>query len=361
MLQTMRHLAQSWLFKGLMMILVVSFGIWEIGDIFRGNPMQRAVATVGGEFIIVQDLNKEFQFDLVQMRRSYGADLTEQQAKRYGLLDKVLEEMISRKQLELESKSLGIDITEKATIDWFAAQSDFRNKDGSFNKELFHRAAEKDGLGDAAFIAKWRRVIEQRELLYPFANNRKVPQAIINAVALARGQKRILNVVTLADDSMRNIPAPDEKTLRGFYEKNPKSFTAPEYRAFTIARLATADMEKDVVITDDQAKKEYQAHLELYLHPERRDILQAVVQDENKAKQLAAAAHSGDDLTKAAASMGIKTVPIDQTEEKTLLPELAGPVFALKLGQISDPIKSTLGWHVVQLKKITPPERPALT
>jgi peptidyl-prolyl cis-trans isomerase D len=316
--------------------------------------MQRTVATVGGETITVQDLKKEFDGALIGLRRSFGSGLTEQQAKQLGLMDKALQQLVTQKQIDLEAKRLGIDVTEKATLEWIASLPEFRNKDGSFNKDLFRSAAQKEQLSEEGFITKSEGMIMRRELYFPFANSSKIPDAILEAVALARGQKRIFDVVTLADSSMHDIPAPDEKTLHDFYQKNLQSFTAPEYRAVTIARLSVADVAKTIDISDDQLKKEYETNLAQYTRPERRDILQAVVQDEAKAKQMATAARAGGNLTSAASDMGIKTVPINQTEEKTLLPELAKPVFALKQGQISDPVKSSLGWHVVQLKKITP-------
>ena len=61
MLTSMRKLSKTWVFKGLMGLLVVSFGIWGIGDMFKGNQAQREVARVGGEKITVQALQLEFQ------------------------------------------------------------------------------------------------------------------------------------------------------------------------------------------------------------------------------------------------------------------------------------------------------------
>lgn len=354
MLQTMRHLAQSWLFKGLMMILVVSFGIWGIGDIFRGNPQQRTVASVDGEKISVEALKRSFDKNLILMRRSFGPDLTEQQAKQLGLLEQTLKELIRSKQVELEIKRLGIDVTPQMAMDAIAATPSLRNPDGSFNKDLFQRVASQQG-GEGAILADQQQNIARREIFYPLANVEKVPNFIVEAVTKARGQKRIFDVVSIANDSMRDVPAPDEKALHDFYEKNAQSFTAPEYRAITVAQLSMEDLVKEISISDDQLKKEYDAHIDQFADPERRDILQIIAPDEEKAKQVIAAARTSGNLPNAAHDAGYKTVPINGTEEKTLLPELAKPVFSMTVGQISEPLKSPLGWHVLQLKKITPP------
>ena len=64
------------------------------------------------------------------------------------------------------------------------------------------------------------------------------------------------------------------------------------------------------------------------------------------------------DLATAAKKAGYNAVPLEQVEEKTLMPALASAVFALPKGQISAPVKSDLGWHVVQVTKIDPAGTP---
>ncbi|MDP9128255.1 MAG: peptidylprolyl isomerase, partial [Pseudomonadota bacterium] len=326
----MRNLAQFWVFKGLMVILVISFGIWGIGDMFRGNPLQRPVARVGDKVITVQELNKEFEATLVKMRQSLGAELTAPQAKQFGLLDRALDSLAERAGVDLELDHLGIDVTTKAAVDWIALQPELRNKDGSFNKELFRKAADRRHMSEAEFIESSRHAMASFTLFSSFGTGGNVPKAMVDALYIARGQKRVLDVVTLANDSIRDLPQPDDKVLHDFYDKNPSLFTAPEYRGLTVAQLALEDIMKDVVISDEQVRKDYADHVAQYAHPERRDVLQVVVQGEAKGKEIADAARAVGNLAAAAKDKGFKTVPLNQTEEKTLLAELAKPVFSLK-------------------------------
>ena len=102
----------------------------------------------------------------------------------------------------------------------------------------------------------------------------------------------MFDVVTLRNDSIKDIPAPDDKALHEYYDQHPQPFTTPEFRAITIARLSTDDLAKDITISDDQLHKEYDAKGDQLIHPERRDLAQVVVQNEDDAKKLAAAAKS---------------------------------------------------------------------
>ncbi len=354
MLQSMRHLAQSFVFKGLMLILVISFGIWGVGDIFRGNPLQRKVAKVGDKVITVQELDSVFQKKLADFRQKIGGDVTAQMAKQLGLLDDVLEQMIDRAELEQEIGRLGLVSSDKTALDWLLSQPNLHNPDGSFNREAFQYMMEKARMDEARFITEEKKALAGREFARVMEINGKAPSSVIDPLAAARGQKRIFDIVTIVNSGISDVGVPDDKSLHEFYDAHPQIFTAPEYRSLTIARLSVADLEKDIAITDDQLKKEYDARISQYTHPERRDVLQVVTQDEARARQLVSTARASGNLANAAEGMGYKTVGLNGTEEKTALPELAKPIFALMAGQVSDPVKSPLGWHVLQLKKISP-------
>jgi peptidyl-prolyl cis-trans isomerase D len=352
MLQTMRHLAQSWIFKTLMLFLVISFSIWGIGDIFRGNPLQRTVAKSGKMSITVQVLDHAFEQALARARQMFGPDLTPEQARQMGLLDQTLDNLIEHADIEQDVDKLGIDVSDQTLLDQLAMRPQFRDKDGHFDKKLLRQMVANSGMSERGFLDTARKEMAQQQLFDALQSDGKIPQTIVDNIYRARGQKRILDVVTVKNASFTDIPAPDAEVLNAFYQQNAAKFVAPEYRGLTIAILSTDDLAKDITISDEDLKKEYDTRATELARPERRDLVQVVLQDEGAAKQLASAAKSGGNLAAAAKSKGHDAVPLDQVDQKTLLPELAKSAFALQAGQVSEPIKSSLGWHVVQVKKI---------
>ena len=359
MLQTMRHLAQSWVFKGLMMFLIISFGIWGIGDIFRGNPLQRTVAKTGKITITVQMLDRIFEQTLTRARGMFGPDFNAQKAKHMGLYDQTLDKLIERADLEQDVERLGIGMDTKQVVDSFATRPEFRGKDGKFNKDLFRQLIAQSNMSESNFLDAARKELTQKQLFDALKSGGDIPETIVENVYRARGQKHILDVVTVKNAGFGDVPPPDDKTLQDFYQQNGQTFMAPEYRALTIIRLSTVDMAKDITVSDTDLKKEYDAKSAEFTHPERRDLVQVVLQDEGKAKLLLTSATlERSDLAAAAKKAGFDAVPLEQVEEKSFLPALAKPVFALAKGQISEPIKSDLGWHVVQVVNIEPAGTP---
>ncbi|MDD3370561.1 MAG: peptidyl-prolyl cis-trans isomerase [Alphaproteobacteria bacterium] len=359
MLRFMREMTSSWIVKGLMLFLVISFSIWGIGDIFRGNSLKKAVASVGNTEISVQDLNQLFERGLVQARQALSDNLTAQQAKQLGLLDHVLDQEINSRLVDLDVARQKISVGPEAILDILAKEPQFRTKDGSFNKALFYQFLQQQRMSEAAFFAKEQQELARFILVGSLQSPAVAPQTAVDLIFKARAQKRTLDVVTVDASKMTGIAVPDDKALREFYDANQKKFETPEYRSLTIGTLSTDAIAKDFSVSDEQLKTLYEEKRDEFSIPERRDVVQVVTQDELKAKELARKARETGSLTSVAKALKENAVPLDKLEEKSLMPDLSKAAFALSAGGVSEPVKTQLGWHVVQLKKVFPAESPA--
>ncbi len=359
MLQRMRDMSKSWIFKSLMVLLIVSFGIWGVGDMFRGNPLQKTVAKVGEKKISVQELEQQFRLDLPDARQSMGEELNEAQARQMGVIDRSLKILIEYALFDQESRRLGLNVSEKVILDRIASYPQFRDKDGNFNAHLWRQALGKNNLSESLFLDSERRDTARKLVLGAMKNVIKLPDAMLDNLYRAYGSKRILEIVTLRNDSIRNVPKPGDAALKQYYEERASAmFMAPEYRALTIIVLNASDIAKDIGINDEDLKNAYEARAAEFALPEQRDLVQVVVDDESKAKAIADAAQANNNLSAAAKANGANVIALDRMNENSTLPELFTTIFAMEEGQVSDPVKSGMGWHVLQLKKVHPSSQP---
>lgn len=352
MLQSMRELAKSWVFKSLMALLVVSFGIWGIGDMFKGNPAQRTVGQVGDIKIPVQQLEFRFQMEMPEARRVFGKELTVDQARRIGVLDRTLGMMMEEHSFDLEAQRLGISVSGESILKKLASEPRFRDKDGKFNTQLWQRVLSQAGMSEKMFLDVDARNTARQIMMRSIIANERIPQTMIDTMYQARGAKRMAEVIVLRNDSVKDIqPATDEQ-LEAYYKAHENEFIAPEYRGITIAHLSSEALVKDITISDEEVKKAYEDRASEMVQPETRDLVQVVVQDEEKAKAISEAAEKGKSLSDAAKAKSLTPITMNKIDEKAILPELFTSVFSLEEGQVSAPIKSALGWHVVQVKKV---------
>src|SRR5271163_2345855 len=103
MLRGMRKASSNWLGKLIMSVvmgvLIVSFGIWGIADIFRGFG-QSTAAKVGGVEISAEQFRRTYTDRLQQIGRQFGRPLTSEQARAFGLDRQVLQQMMAEAALD---------------------------------------------------------------------------------------------------------------------------------------------------------------------------------------------------------------------------------------------------------------------
>lgn len=352
MLQSIREMAKSWIVKSFLILLLASFCVWGIGDMFRGNPQQREVATVGNVSIPVQVLEARFQASLPQLRQSYGPDLTAEQARAMGILEQTLNVMVEETTFTQEATRLGLNVPDAVILNRIVNEPRLKNEKGEFDKALWEQTLRRIGLTERAFVNQEREQSARNLIFMSILPNVKAPDIMVDSLYQARGAKRILDVVKLKNSSVRGVKSPSVSMLKAYYEESKANFIAPEYRGITVAKLTMASVEKDIEVSDADLKKAYDERTEELTEPEKRDLVQLVVQDKAKAEKLFAAAQKRGSLAKAAKSAGLTPISMKKINARSVLPVLRDALFALKKMETAKPIKSALGWHVMQVKRI---------
>src|SRR5438270_11006518 len=115
MLQAIRSRAGSYVVKILFALLILTFGIWGIGDIFRSRGTDTAVATVGDQSIRAEELQTALRRALEQQSARFGSALDLQQAKQLGLVDQTLGQLIDRSLIEHKAAQLKLDPSDDLT------------------------------------------------------------------------------------------------------------------------------------------------------------------------------------------------------------------------------------------------------
>ncbi len=103
MLQSIRSKAGSLVVKLLFGLLIVTFGIWGIGDIFRNRPTDTTIATVGSESIDTATLQNALQPALERLSQRLGTQVDLRQAKQMGVVQQVLDGLIDDSLVDQEA------------------------------------------------------------------------------------------------------------------------------------------------------------------------------------------------------------------------------------------------------------------
>jgi len=358
MLQAIRSRAGSYVVKILFALLILTFGIWGIGDIFRSRGNDTVVATVGDQSIHAEELQTALRRALEQLSARFGSAIDLQQAKQLGLVDQTLAQLIDRSLVDQEVARLRLDVSDDLIRNVITANPSFRGSDGRFDRGLFSAVLAANNLTEDQYVALLRHDIPRNDLLHAVTAGAAAPQPIVDLLYRYRNEKRTADIVSLPTAGGPEVGQPSEDELNAFYTKHPDLFRAPEYRGFTLVSLDPSDIAKDIEIPEAKLKEEYDQRQDELQIPERRDVEQILAPSEEKAKEAEAALAAGKDWREVATTIAGQdpdTIDLGLVRREEMPAALGEVAFELPLNKPSEPVKTPLGWHIMRVVKIEPP------
>lgn len=362
MLNAMRKGASSVFMMVLMGLLIASFAIWGIGDVFRQTNTS-GLAKLGDSEITVQDFSREFESEMQMLKRRLGASFTPAQAVSLGLGQRVLQNLIARETFAQAAKHIGLTIPDTRVADEIKNNDVFKNSLGQFDKANYEQLLSSARMTPAQFEQSTRQDIARRDLLQTLATSIRTPDTLVQMLYTLRRENRIARLLTVPASKLPEPAAPTEAELNAFHKENAKLFMAPEYRKLSFLKIVPEDVSGDVSLTDAELKEQYQKRADEFSQPEQRDAEQIVFSSEAEAKQWGARLKAGEDFYKVAkesAGFTEADAKLGKVTRKSLStdidPAAAAAVFALKVGAPSAAVQSQFGWHIFRVLSVTPAE-----
>jgi len=359
MLEFMRKSANSIFIKALLGLLILSFAAWGIGDIFNGRASSTAVATVGESEISTAEFRGEYARELQRMSQIFGQEISREQGQAMGIGNLLVSRLVQSALINESAKNLGLLITNDQILDEIRRTPDFFNDAGQFDRNIFINILGRSGFSEDSYIARVRESMARLQFLGPIREGALVPAGMIKVLYTHAAEKRTAEIIRIEHAKLQNIKVPTGDDLSQYHKANAAKFMAPEYRKLTAIVLRSAALAEGIAVSEQDIQTAYDEHEAEYLTPETRKLRQILVSDEataNKAKVLLA---GGESLSDVAIEVGANPEMIDigtftTADASTLSPDIATAVFALAKGAHTDPMQSTLGWHVFEVVDITP-------
>jgi peptidyl-prolyl cis-trans isomerase D len=363
MLTSLRGHASSWVFKALLGLLILSFGIWGIGDIFLGER-DPVVSKVGGVNITTSQLNQAFRDEIRRAQSMVPEPLDNEQAKQLGLLDSALQRMQDNILFSLGSRDLGIVVSDDVLRQEISRERAFQNAQGQFDPTIYQQVLAASGFTEQSYLTRLRLDLATARLSGAVTAFIPVPPQMMDALYKYHAEQRVAEYVTLAKSEAANIGTPSDDELQSFYSEHPDQFTAPEFRSAIALRLDPKTLAQTSQVSDERVKQEYDARIAEFTVPDRREIEQAVFTDQAQADEAAKSVAAGKpfaDAVRDASSGRVNIVKLGTVEKSDLLADVAEPAFATRVGAVSVPVKSPLGWHLLRVVREEKGRMPSLS
>lgn len=338
-------------------VLVLSFVLWGIGDVFRGERLT-VVAKVGDREISVESYDAAVRREISAMQASAGYNLTREQLLSLGVGQRALTPLLQQALIAEFADDMGLVVTQQQLLDHIAHEPAFQ-RNGRFDQNLYAQTLRQAGLGEDLYLWLLTAEIRRNILFRPAGESVAVPESEAKLLFGFIAERRVAQYVVLSNDSIADLPEPSEAELQQVYEDFPAEFEAPEYRSLTLLHLTPEDLFAEVSVSEADARARYDATPDQYLVPERRALRQITFDNQEAADTALAAAREGKPLEEIASENRTSVANIGlqpKSQLAAVLPELAEAAFALPPEENFGVAETVLGFHLFQVTEIQPQE-----
>ncbi len=336
--------------------LIISFGVWGIGDIFRGFGVF-TVAKVGRTEISAEQFRIRYNEQLQQFGRQIGRPITPDQARAFGLEQQLLSQMIAYAALDERARQLRLRISDAEVAKRITADPAFRGFNGQFDQSTFLQRIRDIGYTEQRFVFEQRQTTLRRQIAEAIGAQLTPPKVVAEALDHFRDEERSIDYVTLDAGKAGDVPAPTPEQLAAYFEERKVAFRAPEYRKVQLITVSQQEVASTIEVGEEEAKRIYEDRIKLYATPERRQVVQISFANAEEAKLASERITGGlafDDLAKEP-GMADKLIDLGTVTKADIIdPTVANAAFGLAEGAVSGPVTGRFGTVILRVQKIEP-------
>ncbi len=376
MLQKMRDNTQSLGFKilvGALIFVLAVFGFGAFNLFVNPDP---EIASVNGDAITEGELAAETERARIRLLGQLAEDADPASIDVLQLQTQVLDQLINRRLLEQATDSLGLT-TSKARVDRAIIDNPGFQVDGRYDPDTFVRVVRQFGYTPAAFgeVAGKDMAIEQMQRAV--MDSAVVPDWQLRWLVALMQQRRDLAYLPMTRAHFAERAEISEEEMQRHYDENRLAYQTEESVDVAFVELswqdlmeaATADVEEDEIVSAYEAEKQAAAadeqrrssHILLRLTDDRDE--QAAIAE---ARQLRAQLNTGADFAELAKAhsddpgSAANGGDLGPAARGVFVPEFEEALFALEVGELSEPVVSQFGVHLIRLDEIIVPTYPSL-
>jgi peptidyl-prolyl cis-trans isomerase D len=357
MLDSLRSASRSWISKLLLGVLVLSFGVWGIADVFRGGMTGNAALTAGGSEVSATDYRFAYEQQVMRLSQQFRQRLTREQAKSIGVENQVLAQLAAGVVLDEGARNMQLGLSKDGIARLTAEDPAFQDASGNFNRAQFDAVLRQSGIRAQDYLENRAKVARRQQMVEAATDGIKMPDAMLKALALYQGESRSVDYITIPVEKSDAIPAPSDDALKAYFDAHKDEYKAPEYRKVTYVKLEPADIADPAAVTQEEINEYYEKNKARYGTIEQRTIEQISFADEaaaNAAQEKIAAGTSFLDIGK---EQGKTEDELKLgTFEKSAIPDqtIADAAFALAENGVSPVVKGGFGPVILRVTKIDP-------
>jgi len=348
-------------------LLAIPFAFFGVGNYFTPD-VSNNVAMVGDIEISQREFQDSFNSYRNQMRQMLGENFDEMQYSTPLARREHLQDLIDQRLLQRYAIGHGMDIPQDRLVERIQQIEAFQVA-GTFSPEIYNQALAFQGMTPAEFEAGLREDMVTRNLVSALSSTGQPPPGEINTVLMLENQTRNIDYVFVDAAPYRDDVEITDEQITSYYAEHQQQFMQPEQVSIEYLDLNAQQNQADFKPDEDDLRDLYASQKQRFVTEERRRAQHILLttSDEQSAADAEALIRSlrdriiaGEDFAELAREYSEDPGSAEQggdlgwIEPGVMVSAFEDALYALETGEVSPPVKTGFGWHLIKLNEIDP-------
>ncbi|MGF6667530.1 MULTISPECIES: SurA N-terminal domain-containing protein [Pseudomonas] len=370
MLQNIRDNSQGWIAKTIIGVIVALMALTGFDAIFQATTHKNEAAKVNGEEISQNELSQAVDMQRRQLMQQLGKDFDASLLDEKMLRESALKGLIDRKLLLQGAEQSKFAFSEGA-LDQVILQTPEFQVDGKFSSERFDQVIRQLGYSRMQFRQMLAQEMLIGQLRAGVAGSGFVTDAQVQAFARLEKQTRDFATLNVKADPAAVKLTDDE--VKAYYDEHAKEFMTPDQVVIDYLELKKSSFFDQVAVKDEDLQAAYQK--EIANLSEQRRAAHILIEVNDKTTEAQAKAKIEEVQARLAKGEKFEALAKEFSQDPGSANNggdlgYAGPgvydpafekaLYSLAKDQVSGPVRTDFGYHLIKLLGVEAPEVPTL-
>jgi len=369
MLQDIRDRAQGWIAWLLVLFISIPFALWGIHEYLGADP-NVPVAEINGDALSQGQFQQAYRQRQAQLRDLFGDGFDLRMLDERELKRSTLNDLIDKEVLLRQGVRDGLRIGDKQLANAILSHRNFQ-EDEDFSDAKYQQWLRMSGYSADGFEHQYRRALLIGQIQAAIADSALVGKKEIENTIRLQNQKRVVTLLTIPKAHYSDNSITEEAIL-DYYKNNQTRFVTPERMRVDYLELSLEDLPDVAEPTEEELHALYEDQKADYLQPEQRRARHILIRLDPEADEMAVAVareklkevekrlEKGDAFEDLAKEYSQDPGSAPQGGDLGFFgvgvmdPQFEAAVYSLVEGEVSEPVRSRFGLHLIELTGIRP-------
>ncbi len=375
MLSAIRERSQGVVAWIIIILIIIPFALWGV-DQFRSGDKIEFAAKVNGEGIAIGEFSRTFDNVKRQYQENFG-EMYASLVQEDKLRQQVLDDLIERSAIDQTTLKEGFAVSDAQLMQIIQSQKAFQEK-GMFSLSRYEDVLKNNAYSKERFEQSQRQFMLRSQFEGIATASEIIGASEVIALAGLESQLREVGYLRIDHRPFLASVTVTDAQIKSYYDANLDKFKSSEQVEVDYLRLSADALLKSITLTDEQLLTYYKDHTDKVQLPEKRNVRHILIMSvkdsdvnvdataKGKAEDLLAQINKGADFAKLAESnsedpgSATRGGELGFFQRGDMVPEFETAAFALaKAGDISGLVRTSYGYHILQLVDIEPMQTPS--